>query len=92
MAKGLRPRWIPLSKAAIGRLPSRMPVIIRSHESSAGKYEGRFEKEDGESCGALESLENLMILLNFIRQAAGFRCTHSAFLLAEKAALAELVI
>ena len=34
MAKGLRPQWIPLPKAAIGRLPSRIPVIIRSHESS----------------------------------------------------------
>jgi hypothetical protein len=34
MAEGLRPPWIPLSKTAIGRLLSRMPVIIRSHESS----------------------------------------------------------
>jgi hypothetical protein len=32
----LRPPWIPLSKAAIGRPLSRMPVIIRSHESSPG--------------------------------------------------------
>ena len=30
MAEGLRPPPIPLSTAAIGRLPSRMPVIIRS--------------------------------------------------------------
>ena len=34
MAKGLRPRPAPLLSAAIGRLLSRMPVIIRSHESS----------------------------------------------------------
>ena len=33
-AEGLRPRMTPLSCAAIGRLPSRMPVIIRSHEGS----------------------------------------------------------
>jgi hypothetical protein len=37
MAKGLRPPTIPLSPAAIGRLLSRMPVIIRSHEGSAVK-------------------------------------------------------
>jgi hypothetical protein len=34
MAKGLRPPGTPLLPAAIGRLPSRMPVIIRSHEGS----------------------------------------------------------
>ena len=34
MAEGLRPPPIPLSTAAIGRLLSRMPVIIRSHEGS----------------------------------------------------------
>ena len=34
MAEGLRPRAAPLLSAAIGRPLSRMPVIIRSHESS----------------------------------------------------------
>ena len=32
---------------AIGRPLSRMPVIIRSHESSAVKYDGRWEMGDG---------------------------------------------
>ena len=36
MAKGLRPPQVTEPKAAIGRLPSRTPVIIRSHEGSAG--------------------------------------------------------
>jgi hypothetical protein len=35
MAEGLRPPWVTEPKAAIGRPLSRMPVIIRSHESSA---------------------------------------------------------
>ena len=35
MAEGLCPPEEP-PPAAIGRLPSRMPVIIRSHEGSAG--------------------------------------------------------
>jgi hypothetical protein len=37
MAKGLRPLWVTEPKAAIGRLLSRMPVIIRSHEGSGDK-------------------------------------------------------
>jgi hypothetical protein len=38
MAEGLRPPQVTEPETAIGRLPSRMPVIIRSHEGSAGKY------------------------------------------------------
>jgi hypothetical protein len=34
MAKGLCPLRVTEPKAAIGRPPSRMPVIIRSHEGS----------------------------------------------------------
>jgi hypothetical protein len=34
MAKELRPPEEPLPPAAIGRPPSRIPVIIRSHEGS----------------------------------------------------------
>jgi hypothetical protein len=37
MAKGLRPLKAPLPSAAIGRLPSRMPVCTRSHEGSTDK-------------------------------------------------------
>ena len=36
----------PLSMTAIGRPLSRTPVIIRSHESSAIKYEGSGEGAD----------------------------------------------
>ena len=35
MAEGLRPQRVTEPEAAIGRTPSRMPVIIRSHEGSA---------------------------------------------------------